>query len=113
MTSPNRPRRPQLDRDEPNRAFTGVFGARRATERPPADEGRADDVARGVGSGYHLIEEYLKRGHQVAEAMWPGTAGAAATGVGGERLLEYSTRVVGLWFDLMRSAWPTPTPPDA
>src|SRR5688572_28240098 len=123
MTNSNRPRRPDLDRDEPQRGFAGAFGA--APENGTNGQAGAafeDDVARGVGVGYRLIEEYLRRGQQVAQSMWtpraPFSPGSVADlGVGPERIFEYSAQVMGLWFEMVKNIVPNspagerPNPP--
>jgi hypothetical protein len=112
MNDSGRPRRPHLDREEPQRGFGTFFGA--AEPRPRAEPNPAeDDVARGVGMGYRLIEEYLKRGQQVAEAMWNSQPPLSSMGVPGfgvppERVLEYGAQVVNLWFQMASKAWSAP-----
>jgi hypothetical protein len=117
VTSSNRPRRPDLDRDEPHRGFDGVFGAKPdngANGQPT--RALEEDIAQGVGVGYRLIEEYLKRGQQAAQSMWgarapvPGVS-APGAGMGPERIFEYTAQVMGLWFEMVRNTWPGPTPP--
>lgn len=117
MTNSNRPRRPDLDRDEPQRGFGGVFGATpESGSNGHQGNGVEDDVAQGVGVGYRLIDEYLRRGQQVAQSMWssrppfPG-ASPSDSSMGPERILEYSAQVMGLWFELVKNAFPSPAQP--
>ena len=92
MSAPNRHKRPELERSEPIRNWSGMFGVRppnghepQSVEEPreaSSDPSRRaqpsgpavpnDPVSRGVDLGYRVIEQYLQQGQAFARAVAPG-----------------------------------------
>jgi hypothetical protein len=94
-------KRPELERSEPRRNFSGVFGP----VAPPA--AAADGVARGVDLGYRVIDDYLRQGQNFARNMFdrPGAEPGAASNDPqrlAERMLHYASDLAAAWFEYVR-----------
>jgi hypothetical protein len=106
----DRIRRPPLDRTEPIRAWSGMFGG------GPLN----DVVSRSVELGYRVVDEYIRQGQKAA-----GRFGSRALGADtlpsdvqdfGVRMMQYTSDVFGLWFEMMNAMMaplgaPTRPPP--
>jgi len=113
-------KRPVPTRVEPDRAYSGVFGARPDSKvgaetrangdaRAPKVDGRAASYE-AVNGAYRVIDEYLRQGQRFAEQVWlPNGAAAPAEQVG--KLLERFVRSAGdmgsAWLEMM-GQWSTP-----
>lgn len=94
--SESRFKRPELERSEPRRSFSGAFGP-----SPPAAEG----VARGVDLGYRVIDDYLRQGQNFARTLFDrGTPDASASDPQrlAERMLHYASDLAAAWFEYVR-----------
>jgi hypothetical protein len=121
MTTPEEPlmpakraKRPKLERDQPNRSWSTLFGAAPAKQgAPPAHgpaPGRPDDRAAlsdTVQLGYRVVEDYLKQSQQAAQAFapssWPGAGPAGATDEMqqmAQRVMQYGWDFAGLWMEM-------------
>jgi hypothetical protein len=119
-----RVKRPKLERDQPNRSWSTLFGAAPAKQgAPPAHgpgpgPGRPDDRAAlsdTVQLGYRVIEDYLKQSQQAAQAFapssWPGGGPAGATDdmqQMAQRVMQYGWDFAGLWMEMWTRMGGTP-----
>jgi len=95
----DRIRRPPLDRTEPIRAWSALFGS--------GPGGSLNDVvSRSVELGYRVIDEYIRQGQRVAERFNDRSYGPE-TVTGdiqelGARMAQYASDFFGLWLDFMQ-----------
>jgi hypothetical protein len=96
-----------------------------ADARPsgPLAEPWSDVIARSVDLGYRVIDEYVRQGQKAAEQLTGrSTDFEAMTGNVQEtsvRMAQYTSDLLGLWFQMMSSAmaapgaaaWAAPAPP--
>jgi len=89
MNEFSRPKRPPVDRTEPNRSFArgnagpngggfaeaGARGSAGDAPEPPAS-GAADVGYQTINNAYRLIDEYLRQGQRMAENLWLPLAGS-------------------------------------
>lgn len=98
MTDPNRLKRPKLDRSAPRRIW--FSGSNDATPRDTPD-----GVARGVDAGYRVIDEYIRRGEEFAQAFTQqprsGQSTSGSVQQMTERMLKSAADFTALWFDMM------------
>ena len=95
----DRIRRPPLDRTEPIRAWSALFGS------GPGGS-LTDVVSRSVELGYRVIDEYIRQGQRVAERFNDRSYGPE-TVTGdiqelGARMAQYASDFFGLWLDFMQ-----------
>jgi hypothetical protein len=123
MSSETRRSRPKLERSEPIRRFTGVFGPPTngrtdsgdpTSARPPSP---ADPVSAGVDLGYRVIDEYMRQGQEFAKRFWPGVPSSAPSAADPQRLAErmyqYATDLASVWLEytqMTTGAMPFATP---
>jgi hypothetical protein len=111
--TPNRKKRPELERSEPIRNWSGMFGepgrsGARGQAAPPPERGAqhaAEPIARGVDLGYRVIEQYLQQGQAFARGVSPAARGGGGFGaVDPQRLTEQLARttfdLAATWLDL-------------
>ena len=95
----DRIRRPPLDRTEPIRAWSALFGS--------GPGGSLNDVvSRSVELGYRVIDEYIRQGQRVAERFNDRSYGPE-TVTGdiqelGARMAQYASDFFGLWLDFVQ-----------
>lgn len=132
MSAPNRHKRPELERSEPIRNWSGMFGVRprnghrleRAEEpgvaqsgavaaaEPAAAAAPSDPVAQGVDLGYRVIEQYLQQGQTFARAVAPGRGPGVPGVTEPQRFIEqlarstYDLADTFLSFVSAAGAWP-------
>jgi hypothetical protein len=121
-TSP-RVKRPEPERTQPNRAWSGVFGASRhagngvgrgangnggAGTSGPAPSGGLpgqDAIRRGVDLGYKVIDEYLKQGQAfastVAAPSLPGGFAGQDLSQMTEQMFKYASDFASMWMQAM------------
>jgi hypothetical protein len=129
--SNGRTRRPDLERVASIRNFSRIFGPPRAPASSPngtngtrsrkrAEHGSppaADDVQRGVGMGYQVIEDYMRQGEQFARLFYgstgapppaPPRGGTAPDGADvratAGRMAQVAADWVAAWMELMQTA---------
>src|SRR5262245_7557453 len=129
--STKRRTRPSLERTEPVRSWSTLFGV------PPAGtvEGESvsgaakarprlgDAISRSVELGYRVVDDYLQQGQRAAQRLSEGklTAEAVASEVQdlGGRLARYASDFFGAWVELLElaaagsAARQAPAPPAA
>ena len=97
----DRIRRPPLDRTEPIRAWSALFGS------GPGGS-LTDVVSRSVELGYRVVDEYIRQGQRAAERFNERSYGPeTATGdiqELGARMAQYASDFFGLWLDFMQVA---------
>ncbi|HJQ84092.1 MAG TPA: hypothetical protein VKA21_08455 [Candidatus Binatia bacterium] len=91
----DRIRRPPLDRTEPIRAWSALFGA------GPLN----DVVTRSVELGYRVVDEYIRQGQKAAARVGSRSFGAETMTSDVQdlsvRMVQYTSDVIGLWFEMM------------
>jgi hypothetical protein len=108
--SSDRPKRPELDRQQPIRSFDGILGAGKAAgsnEAPSPSDAKAgpDGVARGVDAGYRVIEEYMRQGEAFARTLWSpavGNGAAADPQKLADRIYRYASDLAAAWLDYVQ-----------
>jgi len=109
MSDDERIRRPRLDRTQPIRSWARLLGLPTLGEASASGaSGAADDVvARSVGLGYRVVEEYIRQGRRAAEQLGVRGAGAAPFGSDvqdlGLRMMRYAADLMGAWMQLMEA----------
>ncbi len=117
MDDSNRPKRPKMERTEPDRSWmNGSFG-------PGASAAGSDPRAAGyqaINNAYRLIDEYVRQGQRMAENLWlplDGSAGRAASAFNApERLMRAMGDMTMAWLEVMEQftknaqAKPSPVP---
>jgi hypothetical protein len=131
-TTTPRVKRPEPERTQPNRAWSGVFGsspagsggsgpsagwagaARAATAGMPGGEA----VRRGVDLGYRVIDEYLKQGQafaRSASSSMPGGVAPPDLSQMTERMFKYAADFASVWLQavgmIVANGPPAGTPP--
>ena len=95
MSASDRIRRPPLDRTEPIRAWSSLFGA------GPLN----DVVTRSVELGYRVVDEYIRQGQKAAARFGSPSLGTETMASDmqdlGVRMVQYTSDVFGLWFEMM------------
>ena len=95
----DRIRRPPLDRTEPIRAWSALFGS------GPGGS-LTDVVSRSVELGYRVVDEYIRQGQRAAERFNDRSYGPeTATGdiqELGARMAQYASDFFGLWLDFVQ-----------
>ncbi len=120
MSERPRFRRPPLERTSAIRNWTTLFGAPPAsgadnggsTDDANDDAARDDDrpgaavedvVARSVGLGYRVIDEYIQQGERVARSLGDRSYGTATMVNDAQavatRMAQYATEMTSLWFE--------------
>ncbi len=106
----DRIKRPKLDRTDPVRNWSTMFGG------PAASAGSngplSDVIARSVDLGYRVIDEYVRQGQKAAEQLTGRPSDVAAmTGNVQEmsvRMAQYTSDLLGVWFQMMSTAMVAP-----
>jgi hypothetical protein len=108
MSDAERFKRPDLERHEPVRRWTGVFGVPPGPHAPvngPLPP-NGESVGRGVDAGYRVLEDYLRQGQSFARTI-AGTRPFGSAAVGGPQVLEQLARTTldwfASWFDYMQA----------
>lgn len=105
-------RRPEPERVAPDRSPSGVFRTASSSTGDPSQETSAKSpfktIERGVREGYRVVEDYLREGQRVARQInrrqyGPRQMGDDLQSLTG-RMFRDSTRLLGLWLDLMSSS---------
>jgi len=95
VSASDRIRRPPLDRTEPIRAWSSLFGA------GPLN----DVVTRSVELGYRVVDEYIRQGQKAAARFGSPSLGTETMASDmqdlGVRMVQYTSDVFGLWFEMM------------
>lgn len=121
MKSQTRITRPVLERSEPRRAWSTLFGAggaSRAGGSGAATGGSggapaSDAIQRGVELAYRVSDEYMRQGQAFARTLSQpfapaaGGGGGPGNGAGGlpqlaERMLRYTSELSSMWMDAVR-----------
>ncbi len=112
MSPPSRFKRPELDRSEPIRSMTALFGPPRNGAPPRAADAAGaspgkDGVSRGVDLGYRVIDEYMRQGQSLARTMWSPrlaqeTLGSDPQQLAG-RMYQYASDLAGAWLEYMQA----------
>jgi len=110
-------RRPEPERTAPDRSPSGVFRTGgsstgdSSTGNPSKEtsaKGPFETIERGVREGYRVVEDYLREGQRVARQInrrqyGPRQMGDDLQSLAG-RMFRDSTRLLGLWVELMSSS---------
>jgi hypothetical protein len=115
LMASDRIRRPPLDRTEPRRGWSTLFGTTPPLSDAAASAGGASDaIARSVDLGYRVIDDYITRGQQAAERVRQGTYGSEAlTGDLQDlsvRLIRYASDFTATWLELIERTRVPPPP---
>lgn len=133
MSSNERIRRPPLERTQPIRNWSALFGPPSPGSPPPdgADPtrgrqrggGLGDVVSRSVELGYRVIDEYIRQGQKAARRLSEGAYGPERWAEDAQdlaqRMAQVASELVGTWFELLEranagsAARPTPPAPGA
>ena len=131
MSNDERSKRPKLERTQPIRSWSGLFGGPTATQpraagAPPGATSLNDVVARSVDLGYRVVEEYIRQGQKAAARFGGGslTPETAATDVqdAAARMAQQASDFMTMWAEFMgvaawggmgRPAAPQPPPESA
>lgn len=123
MSDDERSKRPKLERTQPIRSWSGLFGGAttRTTPTTPATPAAAagapasgtslnDVVARSVDLGYRVVEEYIRQGQKAAARFGGGsfTPETAATDVqdAAARMAQQASDFMTMWAEFMGvAAW--------
>jgi len=113
MSNDERSKRPKLERTQPIRSWSGLFGG--ATPTPPGAAPATgtslnDVVARSVDLGYRVVEEYIRQGQKAAARFGGGgfTPEGAATDVqdAAARMAQQASDFMTMWAEFMGvAAW--------
>jgi hypothetical protein len=113
MSSSTRHKRPELDRFEPMRSLTGLFGPPRngapprGTSAASGTGSGADGVSRGVDLGYRVIEEYMRQGQSFARSVWSPRFAQEALGADPQqlagRMYQYASDFAGAWLEYLQA----------
>jgi hypothetical protein len=131
----SRPKKPQPERVDPIRDWTGMFEPRSgngqareaAGENGHAREASAENghsrqraaensssASAGVASAYRVIDEYLRQGRRFAENLWTplgaGEGGRSDPAFLTERFMRSTADLSAAWFDLMQAVAPVRNP---
>ncbi len=127
MSSRERLKRPMLERVQPVRSWSAMFGMPMPDggASPSASPGRdrpggswSDVVARSVELGYRVVDEYIRQGQSAARQFGGRSfAGEKVTADAQElvgRMAQYAADFTTLWLEMMQAAaatggWPTPS----
>jgi hypothetical protein len=105
-----RVKRPRLQRTEPIRSWSALFGAGRSGQSPPgagsagAQSKATDPISRGVEMGYRVIDDYVRQGAAVAGSF---VNGGQKPGAGpdlsqmADRMMRYATDFSSAWLEAM------------
>jgi hypothetical protein len=114
VSPPERIRRPDLDRAQPDRSWSTMLGRGpgAAAERGNASDGSAsgedDVVRRAVHLGYRVVDEYVRLGEEAATRLGrrDGEAGGHAEDVRdlALRFTRYAAEAMGAWIELWEVA---------
>jgi hypothetical protein len=116
--------RPKLQRTEPVRSWSGLFGGSARANEDAASKRKAAppaSAAETVDLGYRVVEDYLREGQRAAQAFssgWPGGAGSTADQPEemqqmAQRVLQYGWDFAGMWMEMAArmagnpGAWPS------
>jgi hypothetical protein len=103
-------RRPKLDRTDPVRNWSAMLGS--AAASAGANGILSDVIARSVDLGYRVIDEYVRQGQKAAEQLTGrSTDFEALTGNVQDtsvRIAQYTSDMLGLWFQMMTAAMGAP-----
>ncbi|HVR63264.1 MAG TPA: hypothetical protein VMU50_15280 [Polyangia bacterium] len=123
MKSQTRITRPVLERSEPRRTWSTLFGASApgpggangtngATSSGGGGTAPIDAIQRGVEMAYRVSDEYIRQGQAFARALSQPFSPASGTGSAGngagalpqlaERLLRYTSELSSMWMDALR-----------
>ena len=108
MSDQERIKRPKLDRTQPIRTWSTLFGAPAATgdtERPASLQ---DVVSRSVDLGYRVVDEYIRRGQKAAQGISNRSYGSDAVSKDMQeltgRMSQYASELATVWVDLLQLA---------
>jgi len=110
MPDADRPKRPDLPRTEPIRHWpsaTEPAPRERVAAAPhPAPAPHADPVGRGVNTGYRVIDEYVRRGQEVARGFpsAAGLSGAMDPQQLASRMVKYGSDLISAWLQFVELA---------
>ena len=113
MSDRERVKRPKLERRDPIRSWSTLFGL----SGPSGDDagngaasgsGALQDVlARSVDLGYRVIDEYIRRGQQAAQRLnnqsYSSTAAAGEVQDLSLRMAQYASDFTAVWFDMLQA----------
>lgn len=111
MAQHERLKRPPLERQEPDRAFSRLFTGKAepvakadVDQSPPGSS--ADPIAHGVALGYQVIDEYLALGQNAARkaTVRPPQELSALAERASERMVHYATDFAVAWLDYLQAA---------
>ena len=115
MSTDERSKRPKLERTQPIRSWSGLFGGAppagtRDGAGPASGASLNDVVARSVDLGYRVVEEYIRQGQKAAARLSGGSYGAeaAATDVqdAAARMAQQASDFTTMWAEFMGvAAW--------
>jgi len=119
MSSKERVKRPKLERTDPIRVWSTLFGippsdGRTAGVKPGA-AGRADGSAslqdvmsRSVELGYRVVDEYIRQGQQAAQRISERSYGPEVMTNDMQqfsvRMAQHASDLVGIWFEMVQLA---------
>jgi hypothetical protein len=117
MSTDERSKRPKLERTQPIRSWSGLFGGATPAEprnatAPAGGASLNDVVAKSVDLGYRVVEEYIRQGQKAATRFGGGTYSpeAAASDVqdAAARMAQQASDFMTMWAEFMGvGAWGT------
>ncbi len=109
MSSRDRPKRPELDRSQPIRNWSTLFGP--PTAPKPGSPVGNDAVSSGVETGYRVIDEYVRQGQEFAQKVWAPLGSVGGLGADPqkltERMFQSASDLASGWLQFMQTAMPT------
>jgi hypothetical protein len=108
----SRTKRPELEREEPIRHWSSLFGPRAPGDKGGADAAGAatEPVSRGVETGYRVIDEYIREGQDFARRVWSPlgsmTPPASDPQKLSEQMFQSASELATAWLRFVQAAVP-------
>lgn len=121
MSTRERSRKPQLERTQPLRSWSGVYGGAGARSDTDGASGAPSNydgaIARAVDLGYRVVDEYIRQGQKAAQRMRdrtyePETVQADIEEVG-MRVAQYASDFASLFGEVLEARASSESAPPA